>query len=125
MLNTTLLDAKDNVQVIFKSSPFGTQSHGYEAQNSFLLYAFGERLLIRSGRRDIYGSAHHQKLDVAHEVGEQHHGERPGPGRARSPAAVGEITAFHTSEHVDFVEGEAGRAYGDGREALHAVRSSS
>ncbi|MHC4407310.1 MAG: DUF4962 domain-containing protein, partial [Planctomycetota bacterium] len=60
-LNTTLEDAGRDVQVVFKSSPFGTQSHGYEANNSFLLWAYGQRLLIRTGYRDIYGSAHHTK----------------------------------------------------------------
>lgn len=113
-LNTTLLAARDNVQVLFKSSPYGTQSHGYEAQNSFLLYAHGERLLIRSGRRDQYGSNHHRNwmwstrstncvtLD----------GGRIGQGR-RTASAVGEIVAFSTSDWCDWVEGEAGAAYGD------------
>ena len=43
-LNTNLLDARDNIEVLFKSSPFGTQSHGYDAQNSFQLYAYGQPL---------------------------------------------------------------------------------
>ena len=59
-LNTSLTNADESVQVVFKSSPFGTQSHGYESNNSFLLWAYGQRLLIYSGIRDIYGSDHHQ-----------------------------------------------------------------
>jgi len=58
-LNTNLLDANENVQVVFKSSPFGTQSHGYEANNSFFFSAWNENLLINTGRRDYYGSPHH------------------------------------------------------------------
>ncbi|MBI1388751.1 MAG: DUF4962 domain-containing protein [bacterium] len=111
MLNTNLLDAKDNVEVVFKSSPFGTQSHGYESQNSFLLYAFGERLFIRTGRRDIYGSPHHQNW--------MWHTKSTncvtinGEGQIKhSAAAVGEISRFETGEYVDYVEGEAGQAYG-------------
>jgi len=110
MLNTTLIDARDNVEIIFKSSPFGTQSHGYESNNSFLLYAFGERLLIRTGRRDIYGSAHHSRwqwhtkstncITVAGEGQKKH-----------SAAARGEILGFHTSAAFDYVAGEAGPAY--------------
>ncbi|MFQ5504421.1 MAG: DUF4962 domain-containing protein [Planctomycetota bacterium] len=110
-LNSSLLDARDNVQVIFKSSPFGTQSHGYEAQNSFLLYAFGERLLIRSGRRDSYGSRHHREwmwstrsTNCIRVGGKGQH--------RRSPLALGRITAFDTSKEIDYVEGEAGEAYG-------------
>ena len=110
-LNTTLLDADDNVEVIFKSSPFGTWSHGYESQNAFLLYAFGERLFIRTGRRDSYGSEHHKQwmwhtksvnsitVDGQSQVG-------------HSQMAKGEITDFHTSDLIDYVQGEAGDAYG-------------
>ena len=111
MLNTTLLDAKDNVHLVFKSSPFGTQSHGYEAQNAFLLYAFGERLLIRTGRRDMYGSVHHKNwmwhTKSVNSITVNGHGQ----GK-RTRTAVGKILAFHTSPAMDYVSGEAGRAYG-------------
>jgi hypothetical protein len=112
-LNSTLLAAKDNVAVHFKSSPFGTWSHGYESQNAFLLYAFGERLLIRTGRRDSYGSRHHKEwmwhtksvnsitVDGEGQVG-------------HSQTAKGKIAAFYTSDLIDYVEGEAAAAY-DGR----------
>lgn len=109
-LNTNILDAKENVELIFKSSPFGTQSHGYEANNAFLLYAFGERLLIRTGRRDSYGSQHHKEW-MWHTKSVNSitvDGESQGK---RTAAARGEITAFHASAGIDFVEGEAGGAY--------------
>ena len=109
-LNTNLEDARNNVEVIFKSSPFGSHSHGYEAQNSFLLYAFGERLLIRTGRRDIHGSEHHRQW--------MHHTKSVncitvnGEGQLPNVSdAQGEILDFHTSEHLDYVSGEASRAY--------------
>lgn len=111
-LNTTLLDARENVQVLFKSSPFGLQSHGYDANNAFLLTAYNERLFVSSGRRDIYGSEHHARwmwstrsvnsitVDGVDQV-------------PHSSATQGEITAFYTSPEVDCVEGEAGRCYRD------------
>ncbi len=112
-LGTSLLGAEDDVGILFKSSPFGSQSHGYEAQNAFLLRAYGDRLLVRSGRRDVYGSAHHRgwmwhtksvnSITVNGESQVRH-----------SPSAVGEITGFFTSEALHWVEGEAGRAYGPG-----------
>jgi hypothetical protein len=111
-LNTTLLDAKENVEVIFKSSPFGTQSHGYEAQNSFLLYAFGERLFIRSGKRDYYGSPHHTQWmwypKSTNTIGI--HGTNHYPRDARSR---GQIIDFETNAHFDYVAGEAKDAYPD------------
>lgn len=110
VLNTDFRDAHENVQVIFKSSPFGTQSHGYESQNAFLLYAFGERLLIRSGRRDIYGSEHHQNwMWDTRSVNSIRIG---GVSQTKhSAAATGRITRFHTSAVFDHVVGEAASAY--------------
>ncbi len=110
VLNTNLLDAKNNVQIIFKSSPFGTQSHGYEANNSFLLYAFGERLLIRSGRRDRYGSAHHKNW-MWHTKSVNCITVNGEGQTKRSAKARGEIVAFETSAAFDYVAGEAGPAY--------------
>ena len=111
MLHSNLLDAREDVCVLFKSSPFGTQSHGYESQNSFLLYAFGERLLIRTGRRDSYGSEHHKRwmwhTRSTNCVTVDGRGQTP-----HSAAAVGRIARFHTSPAIDYVEGEAAPAYG-------------
>jgi hypothetical protein len=110
VMNSNLLDAKNNVEVIFKSSPFGSQSHGFDAQNSFSLFAFGERLLIHTGQRDIHGSDHHKNW--------MHHTKSTncitvnGESQLRnSPAAMGEILDFHTSSSFDYVAGEAGKAY--------------
>lgn len=109
-LNANLTDAKDNVEIVFKSSPFGTHSHGYDANNAFLLYAFGERLLIRTGRRDSYGSDHHREW-MWHTKSVNSITVNGESQLKRSSAALGEITNFHTSDRFDFVEGEAGKAY--------------
>ncbi|MDP8246050.1 MAG: DUF4962 domain-containing protein [Candidatus Hinthialibacter antarcticus] len=110
MLNSDLLNAKDNVQVVFKSSPFGTQSHGYESQNSFLLNVFGERMFIRTGKRDIYGSDHHQNWmwdsKSTNTITVNGQGQKKHSG-----SAVGEILEFYTSDKVDYVAGEASAAY--------------
>ena len=109
-MNTNLLDGADNVQVLFKSSPFGTQSHGYNACNSFLLSMRGQPVLVRSGKRDVYGSPHHKlwmwntKSDNAILV----NGEGQYPRDRRS---IGRITLFDTTPDLDMVVGEAGEAY--------------
>jgi len=111
-LNTTLLDARENVQVLFKSSPFGLQSHGYDANNAFLLTAYNERLFVSSGRRDIYGSDHHVRwmwsTRSVNSITVDGVDQTP-----HSAATRGEITAFYTSPEVDCVEGEAGSCYLD------------
>ncbi len=109
-LNTRIHDARDSVQVAFKSSPFGTQSHGYEANNSFLLWAYGERLLIRSGYRDIYGSAHHTGWMWSTRSTNCITVNGAGQGR-RTSTAQGRIVDFTTTPEVDIVVGEAGSAY--------------
>jgi Domain of unknown function (DUF4962)/Heparinase II/III-like protein len=111
VLNTDLVDGTKNVQVHFKSSPFfGTQSHGYNANNAFLLNLRGQPVFLRTGRRDIYGSEHHKnwmwhtQSDNAILVN--------GEGQYRhSTRAKGRIIAFETSPTVDVVAGEAGAAY--------------
>ncbi len=112
MLNTTLRDAADDVQVVFKSSPFGTQSHGYEANNSFLLWAYGQRLLIRSGYRDTYGSKHHRlwmwSTRSVNNITVDGHGQL-----SHSAQCQGKIVAFHTDAEIDAVVGEAGATYRD------------
>jgi hypothetical protein len=60
VLNTTLLDAADNVQVRFKASPMGRWSHGHEPHNSFTLDAYGTALLVNNVYRDLYGTPFHK-----------------------------------------------------------------
>ncbi len=110
-MNSDLTDGKNNVSVIFKSSPLGSQSHGFDAQNSFSLFALGERLLIHTGQRDIHGSDHHKNW--------MHHTKSVncigvnGESQLRNhAAAMGEILDFQTSDVFDYVAGEAAPAYG-------------
>ncbi|HEV56566.1 MAG TPA: DUF4962 domain-containing protein [Phycisphaerales bacterium] len=109
-LNTQIFDAKDSVQIAFKSSPFGTQSHGYEANNSFLLWAYGQRMLIRSGYRDSYGSDHHRNWMWSTRSVNNITVNGRGQGR-RTARAQGRIIAFVTTDAMDLVIGEAGGAY--------------
>ena len=110
VLNATLLSAKDNVGMIFKSSPFGTQSHGYDAQNSFALYAYGERLLVPTGRRDSYGTPHHRNWMWQTKSTNSITVNGRGQG-VHSAAATGRIVDFVSSDLMDYVAGDATAAY--------------
>jgi len=110
VMNSDLSDGKNNVEIIFKSSPLGSQSHGFDAQNSFSLFAFGERLLVHTGQRDIHGSDHHKNW--------MHHTKSTncitvnGESQLRNnAAALGEVALFKTSDVFDYVVGEAAKAY--------------
>ena len=109
-LNTTLKDAGQDVQVIFKSSPMGTQSHGNAGNNSFVLWAYGQRLLIRTGRYYNYGGPHHR--DWMWSTRSVNNITVNGRGqRKRTADARGRIVAFETTPSMDVVVGEAGGAY--------------
>lgn len=109
-LNSSLLDATRSVQVNFKSSPFGTQSHGYDANNSFLLWAYGQRLLVSSGYRDSYGSEHHRQWMWSTRSGNcitvDGQGQRP-----HSAATKGQIAQWSIGQRIDIVVGQAGDCY--------------
>lgn len=110
-LNTTLLDGAQNVQLLFKSSPMGRQSHGYNSNNAFLLNIGGKPAFISTGRRDVHGSKHHtewmwdSKSDNVILVN--------GEGQVKhSPESTGEITQFAQYNSFDVLVGEAADSYG-------------
>ena len=109
-LNTTLLDANKDVQVVFKSSQMGSQSHGNEAHNSFVLWAYGEQLLLRTGHYYLYGGPHHR--DWVWSTRSLNNITVNGQGQVkRSASSKGEIVAFQTTPTIDVVVGEAAKAY--------------
>ena len=109
-LNTDLTDGTRNVQLFFKSSPMGTISHGYNANNAFHLNVHGRPMLRNTGRRDMHGSPHHRQWMWQTES--QNAILVNGEGqRAHSPHASGEITTFRTEPGLDVVAGEAGGSY--------------
>lgn len=115
-LHLTLLDSREDVHFLFKSSPFGARSHGHNPQNSFQLNAYGDCLLTTCVYRDIHGSPFHYKWahsTVAHNavlVG----GQGQLPHRSDSQ---GEIVDYMLTPAVDYLCGDAVKAYG-GRATL-------
>jgi hypothetical protein len=116
-LHKTLLDANEDVGVLFKSDPFGRQSHGSEPQNDLILNAYGESLLAGNSYRD----SHHSKFHVLwiyrsqshNTVGVNDEGQIPPPLRMRSdPPSLGKIIDFALQPGFDYVSGDATGAYG-------------
>ena len=110
-LHTTLLDARDDVHFALKASPFGTQSHGHNAQNSFLLNAYGEALLVACTYRDLHGSKFHYQW--VHSTRAQNavlvNGEGQIPHAATS---TGKIIREELTPTSDLIVGDATAAYG-------------
>ncbi len=111
-LHATLLNATNDVHLLFKSSPFGSQSHGHNPQNSFQLNAYGEALLTTCVYRDLHGSKFHTQWawsTKAHNaVLVNGAGQIP-----HSAAATGRIVQSELTPGWDYVEGDAAPTYGD------------
>ncbi len=109
-LHAILESVSNDVHLLFKSSPFGSQSHGFNAQNSFLLSVYGLPVLTWAGHRDWHGSEHHTKwmwetlsdncITVNGQGQKKHHA-----------SATGKIISEYLGETMDYVAGEAADAY--------------
>jgi len=105
------VEAKDSIQFMFKSSPYGSYSHSFADQNTFTLEAYEEPLAISSGYRPWYGSQHHRYWTKTTQA---HNGVLVnGKGQQeQSLAAKGRIIGFLNGESFDYTAGEAHMAYG-------------
>ncbi len=114
VMNSSLISAADAVQIQLKcGSRFGNYSHGFESANTFLLNAFGERLLIRSGTRDCYGSDYHK--NYMWDTQSQNNILVNGKGQIkRRCAKTGTMLDFSTTPELDRVKGEAADCYAEG-----------
>jgi hypothetical protein len=108
--------------VYFLSSPYGSFNHSHAAQNSFVVHSRSRRLAISSGYYDFYGSDHHNQWNRQSKSKNAitHDGGLGQPINTMS--ARGETVAFSHDKEMDFVVGDATRAYGKGtRKALRTM----
>lgn len=104
------LSDPDDVMLMFKSSPFGSFNHSHADQNSFVVYGYGEPLLIDSGYYDWYGSPH----DMGFTRQTKAHNSVLVNGEGQpimDKTATGSIEQHFTSRGVDYAVGEAAPAY--------------
>jgi len=59
-MHTNMHDPGEHIQLMIKSSPFGSISHSHGDQNAFVLSAFGEDLAIQSGYYVAFNSSMHR-----------------------------------------------------------------
>ncbi len=109
-MHTALADGANNVSLLFRSSPFGSTSHSYADQNTFVLNAFGEALVIASGYyQSAYGSPHH--VEWTRQTRASNSVLVNGEGQPRGWDSQGLLTAFHTTRAADYAIGDAAPAY--------------
>jgi hypothetical protein len=120
-LHDTLIDSRDDVHLLFKADPFGTQSHGHNAQLDIQLTAYGDCLLPACTYRDLHGSKFHYQW--VHATRAQNSVLVNGANQlTHSTAATGNITEALLNRQStignqqspiawDYVRGEATAAY--------------
>lgn len=117
-LHNTLLDSAADVHFLFKSSPFGTQSHGHNPHNSFQLNAYGEPLLVTCVYRDLHGSKFH--YEWAHSTRAHNAVLVNGEGQIKHTAAPhGRIIHSRLEKNFDYIVGDATEAYGKRLKRYH------
>lgn len=111
-----------DIMLGFKSSPYGSASHSFADQNSFVLNAFGEMLAISSGYREWYGSPHHfgytKSTMSKNAILFDNKGQL-----INDPNAKGEIIYFYTGENFDYTSGNALKSYESSLGVLKSLRS--
>jgi hypothetical protein len=119
-LHTTLLDARQDVTFLFKSSPYGGQSHGHNPQNSFILCAYGDELLSACVYRDEHGGKWHRTWAWSTHAHNALLVDQKGQPKNASTAR-GQIVAFQTDHHADYVAGDATEAYANVKRFIRHV----
>ena len=111
MSHSCLTNAAKDVAFYFRSTPYGSVSHGHQDQNAFALAAYGEPLAIASGYYDFYGSPHHDRWtrQTKAKCAITFDGGR---GQPRGAQYKGKIAHFESSGDVVSFTGDASEAYG-------------
>jgi len=109
-LHTNLLDGRDDVQVMMRSSELGNISHSHADQNAIVLGAYGSPLLVNTGIRPWWGSPFFWQWYVATKA---HNAlEINGQGQPKTETATGKVIVFQPGDSYDYVVGDASTAYG-------------
>lgn len=109
-MHSNLGSKTDDIALGFKSSPYGSISHSFADQNSFIINAFGEQLAQSTGYREWYGSPHHYGYSKT--TFSQNAVLFGGKSQMINNAnANGKITNFYTGKNFDFTSGDATDAF--------------
>lgn len=109
-LHSALGRPADDIQITFKSSPYGSFSHSHADQNAFILNAYGESLAINSAYREFHRSPHHQQWTwqtmSKNDLLIDDLGQKP-----QDKKATGKITRFEAKDRYVWTTGDATVAY--------------
>ena len=109
-MRSSLSDKTRDVQLVARSSPRGSTSHGYADQNAFALFAYGEPLAIESGYYDVSNGPHQRNwarlTKAANSITVDGEGQTP-----YKDAASGRVAAFASNDYAHYALCDARPAY--------------
>ncbi len=110
-----MADPDAHVQLVFKSSPFGSVSHSHGDQNAFCMSAYGEDMAIQSGYYVAFNSSMHRnwrrQTRSKNAILINGKGQYAEKDKAKAMAARGRIMAAEEREDHVFIHGDATAAY--------------
>ncbi|MEM8789664.1 MAG: DUF4962 domain-containing protein [Pseudomonadota bacterium] len=108
-------DPEAHIQLVFKSSPFGSISHSHGDQNAFCLSAYGEDLAIQSGHYVAFNSTMHRawrrQTRSKNAILINDKGQYAESDKSRAMAATGRILAAEQQVDHVYIHGDATAAY--------------
>lgn len=114
-VNRAMEDPENHIFLLTKSSPYGSVSHSHGDQNSILLHAFGEPLLIQSGYYIGFNTSMHRdwrRQTKAHNnILVDGLGQYAGMDKIRQLEAAGKVCVVRETEQYVYIRAEAARAY--------------
>jgi len=108
--HSNLGEPEKDIQLSFKSSPYGSFSHSHGDQNAFILNAYGANLAINSGYREYHRSQHHKYYTRQTKSKNGLLIDMRGQD-VQNKAARGAITGFEEGDGYAWARGEAKEAY--------------
>jgi hypothetical protein len=110
-MHTALWSGASDVQVLLRSCPFGGISHAYADQNTFVLDAWGEPLIIASGYYPYYGHPNRVNWSIRTRASNSILVNGEGQPKPWNWDAKGKISRFVTTDGADYAVGDATLAY--------------
>ncbi|SFR14699.1 DUF4962 domain-containing protein [Poseidonocella sedimentorum] len=108
-------DPDNHIQLVFKSSRFGSVSHSHGDQNAFCLAAYGEDLAVQSGHYVAFNSSMHRnwrrQTRSKNAILINGNGQYAERDKAKALAATGRILDAETREDHIYIRGDATPAY--------------
>ncbi|MGJ8611998.1 MAG: DUF4962 domain-containing protein, partial [Octadecabacter sp.] len=110
-----MADPDKNIQLVFKSSQFGSISHSHGDQNAFCMAAFGEDLAIQSGYYVAFNSTMHRQwrrqTRSKNAILINGNGQYADKDKSKAMKATGKIIAAEEHDDHIYIKGDATAAY--------------